>query len=102
MYCIDPPAADPGWEWKVPLAWATIYGISVFVSVAVATFRVKSMKTAIVIASITIGAFILLRFISVSPTRFYFLQTEAIAGIPTMLGAGFLACVIASLTKKRK
>jgi len=26
MFCIDPPAADPGWEWKVPLAWSIIYG----------------------------------------------------------------------------
>jgi hypothetical protein len=100
MFCIDPPAADPGWEWKVPLAWSTIYGISVFVGVAVAVFRVKSMKTAIIVAAVTIGAFILLRFISVSPTRLYFAQTEAIAGIPAMLVAGFLACVIASLTKK--
>lgn len=100
MYCIDPPASDPGWEWKVPLAWATIYGISVLVAVAVSVFRVKSMKIAIIVTAVTIGAFILLRFISVSPTRLYFTQTEAYAGIPAMLVAGILACIVAWLTNK--
>ena len=45
MFCIDPPAADPGWEWKVPLAWAIIYGVSTFLGIAVATIRVKGISS---------------------------------------------------------
>jgi len=107
MFCIDPPAADPGWEWKVPLAWAIIYGISTFVGVAVAAFRVKSLKISIIIATITIGAFITLRSISFNPWKsyfdsifLYFKETEAHIGIPVMVAAGTLACIVARLTRK--
>ncbi|MHC4213284.1 MAG: hypothetical protein ACYSWP_07935 [Planctomycetota bacterium] len=102
MFCIDPPAADPGWRWKVPLAWATIYGVSTFLGIAVATIRSKATTTPIVVAFITIGTFIILRSMTFSPGYSYLNQTEAYGGIPAMLLAGVLACIVARLTKKTK
>ena len=100
MFCIDPPAATPGWRWKVPLAWAIIYGVSTFLGVAVGSFRARDLKVPIVVALITMGAFIALRFTEFSPRYPYFSQTEAHSGIPAMLLAGVLACILTRWTRK--
>ena len=100
MFCIYPALADPGWNWKVPLAWAIIYGVSTFVGVAVATFRAKTLMASIIVAFITMGAFITFRFINFSPSYPYFVQTEAHVGIPAMLVAGILACIVARMIRK--
>ncbi len=101
MFCIEPPAADPGWEWKVPAAWVIIYSISTFLAVAVSSVRPKAMLVPILVACVTVGAFIALRYLQVSGTTFpYFGETEAHWGIPAMLIAAALACVTAYFTRK--
>ena len=61
MYCVDPPAADPGWEWKVPAAWATIYGVSTVAAVLLSCIRVPPRAVPWVVAAATILAVVLVR-----------------------------------------
>ncbi len=53
MFCIDPPAADAGWKWKVPLAWTVICGLSTFLGVGIASSRPMRAMVPLVVAGIT-------------------------------------------------
>jgi hypothetical protein len=99
MFCIDPPAADAGWKWKVPLAWTVIYGLSTFLGVGIASFRPKRAMVPLVVAGITTGTFVLLRLRANSSGCSYFSQQEAVWGIPAMILGAVVACAIALRTK---
>ena len=65
MFCMGPPAADPGWGWKVPLAWFLIYGASGFVASWLANVRPRSPAFSLALAAIAAGVILfgrLLRF----------------------------------------
>ncbi|MHC4526761.1 MAG: hypothetical protein ACYS29_02715 [Planctomycetota bacterium] len=100
MFCIDPPAADPGWEWKVPLAWIVIYGISSFSAIFAASIRPRQSSVPIIIASATIGVFVLLRMFSFRNHYSYWGQVEAHWGLPAMFLAGVIGCLLAIKTKR--
>jgi len=100
MFCIDPPAADPGWEWKVPLAWVIIYGLSSFIGIAVGTFRSRKLTIPVVVTLVTICAFIILRFRAHNPACPYFDQKEALFGIPAMVVASIAAYIMTFKTRK--
>ncbi len=100
MFCIDPPAADPGWKWKVPLAWATVYGVSTFVAIVVSTVRPRSRRVPAIVALVVFGAVVLVRAQQHNIGCPYWVQKEMHWGVPAMVIAGVLACVITAMTKK--
>lgn len=102
MFCIDPPAADPGWEWKVPLAWVIIYGLSSLAGIAVGTFRSSRITSSFVVALLTSCAFVILRFRAHNPGCPYFDQKEALYGIPALIVASVVACFLTRITKKNR
>lgn len=97
MYCIDPPAADPGWEWKVPAAWITIYGASAFIGILSASFRSGHRSVAFGVGLITVALFIGIRWRDY-PSSFF--REELLHGIPALLVAWAMACLLLPLTGK--
>lgn len=93
MFCIDPPAADPGWEWKVPLAWITIYGTSAFLGVFVSSFRSRHRVVPICVGLVTVAVFVGARC---HPHRVHLFSEELRCGIPALLVAWVLACLFSS------
>lgn len=100
MFCMDPPAGDPGWEWKVPLAWVTVYGASAFLGVLGGSFRPRSLATPIIICFVTVGVFTLARFGRVSSEQLRYMEQEFAYGVPALLVAGMIACGIAMVTRR--
>jgi len=100
MFCIDPPAADPGWKWKVPLAWVTVYGISAFLGVLVGSLRPKSITTPIIICLATVVMFVVARRWPHSSEQLQYMEREFAYGFPALLFAGIVACVIVIMTRR--
>lgn len=100
MFCIDPPAGDPGWEWKVPLAWTIIYGVSAFIGILIASFRPNTFLIPIVVFVVAVAMFVVARYLPYSPVQRQYFQQEAIYGISSLIVAGILACTVVLLTKK--
>ena len=101
MFCIDPPAADPGWEWKVPFAWITIYGVSTFLSIFITSIRARHWTIPGIVSFYVIVAFVIIRsrhFYSQWP---YWSQKEATWGFPAMLIAAVVAVTLAAIMNKK-
>jgi len=100
MYCIDPPAADPVREWKVPLAWATSSGISTFFGILVGSFRSESLATPLIVCLATIGMFVIARCWPPSSRQLQYMEEELWYGIPSLFIGGIIACLITMMTRK--
>jgi len=101
MFCIEPPAADIGWHWKVPLAWALIYGVSAFLAIAVSCVRSGHWAAPLLVAAFTLAVVVAARSFQLAAGP-YWIQTEAHWGIPAFAAGGLLASMISLATKKRR
>lgn len=100
MFCMDPPAADPGWKWKVPLAWVIIYGVSGFIAVTTASIRPRHRLIPLAVGFVTVLVFAVIRMLQVSHTYPYWNQKEAHWGIPALVVSCILAWIVTMKTSK--